>query len=200
MCRLCIVVFCFCVSLILVVCSPADAQQLPPFFANNDSDGDGVVTKDEFKGPPQRFRTIDANGDGRVDIEEFKTFQAKARGAGPRTAGGGKPFLNEEQLRLLMTGTEISHVSPRSNSNVRLEFREGGVAGGVIGTSTLITGRWWITEKGTICFAVQQLGDDLCFFLVKNGDRLKRYNPRKEPQKGEDWIIVSPGPQAHLVP
>ena len=39
-------------------------------FERLDANNDGVITKDEFKGPEQAFARMDANGDGKVTQEE----------------------------------------------------------------------------------------------------------------------------------
>jgi Ca2+-binding EF-hand superfamily protein len=54
-------------------------------FGELDRNGDGKVTKDEFKGPEPLFARIDADGDGSISKEEAAKFQP-AQGAG---AGGG---------------------------------------------------------------------------------------------------------------
>jgi hypothetical protein len=41
-------------------------------IANGDRDGDGRLARDEFRGPPQKFRMLDADGDGFVTREEIE--------------------------------------------------------------------------------------------------------------------------------
>ncbi len=52
-----------------------------------DRDGDGRLSWQEFRGPPQRFGLIDSDGDGFVTKEEFSTAPLR-RGGGPVGAGG----------------------------------------------------------------------------------------------------------------
>ena len=61
---------------------PGGAEALKRMDAN----GDGVISKDEFRGPEQMFARLDANGDGQVDEQE-----AKQAGRGRGQAGG--PFM-----------------------------------------------------------------------------------------------------------
>jgi len=42
------------------------------FSARHDTNRDGKVEQDEFKGAPQFFRWLDQNGDGAVTAEEFQ--------------------------------------------------------------------------------------------------------------------------------
>jgi Ca2+-binding EF-hand superfamily protein len=48
----------------------ANAPRGPRWFRAMDRNGDGVVTPDEFVGPPELFRTLDADGDGVISPEE----------------------------------------------------------------------------------------------------------------------------------
>lgn len=52
-------------------------------FDRMDANNDGVVTRDEYFGPPARFDQIDANGDGRIDREEMKRAWNKVRATRP---------------------------------------------------------------------------------------------------------------------
>jgi len=42
-----------------------------------DSDGDGVLSEDEWKGPPQAFSRIDSNGDGKLTKNELEKAHQK---------------------------------------------------------------------------------------------------------------------------
>ena len=47
------------------------------FFRTIDKNGDGKVSQDEFRGPPQRFKLIDSDNDGFVTKEEFSSFRER---------------------------------------------------------------------------------------------------------------------------
>lgn len=61
---------------LVVAAATADAQGRDPrrAVANNDANGDGRVSRDEWKGPPARFGLIDKNKDGFLTAEEFAQF------------------------------------------------------------------------------------------------------------------------------
>ena len=60
--------------------APAHAQSRAEMMLKNaDADGDGRISRSEWKGPPQRFDYFDADGDGYVTLEEI---QAGLRGGG----------------------------------------------------------------------------------------------------------------------
>ncbi len=44
------------------------------FAEHNDTNNDGVITQDEFKGNPNLFKWIDRNRDGKITREEFISF------------------------------------------------------------------------------------------------------------------------------
>jgi hypothetical protein len=63
---------------------PLDEVGLPPkrlgksgkhggvrFFARMDTDGDGGISTEEFRGTAERFAEVDTNGDGRIEATEF---------------------------------------------------------------------------------------------------------------------------------
>ncbi len=64
--------------------APVDEVGLPPkrlgksgkhggvrFFARMDTDGDGGISAEEFRGTAERFAEVDTNGDGRIEATEF---------------------------------------------------------------------------------------------------------------------------------
>ncbi len=65
--------------------------RLMEMFKRQDVNGDGVVTADEFMGPPDRFEMLDANGDGAVDRKELKKVMKRAKkGHGGKKGRAGK--------------------------------------------------------------------------------------------------------------
>jgi acetyl esterase/lipase len=57
------------------------------FSTRHDTNKDGEVERDEFKGAPQWFRWLDQNGDGIVTAEEF---QKRTQRDGRQQPGGGR--------------------------------------------------------------------------------------------------------------
>lgn len=57
------------------------------FSTRHDTNEDGKVERDEFKGAPQWFRWLDQNGDGAVTAEEF---QKRTQRDGRQRPGGGR--------------------------------------------------------------------------------------------------------------
>lgn len=59
-----------------------------------DTDGDGRISRQEWRGPPPRFDQIDANRDSYITLEELRASRAGAPAAAegpPRGAGGQAP-------------------------------------------------------------------------------------------------------------
>ncbi len=52
------------------------------FFDRIDTDGNGTISKEEFRGPAERFDRIDADGNGAITPEEFGNA-GRREGAGP---------------------------------------------------------------------------------------------------------------------
>lgn len=51
---------------------PAGRQGPPPKFEDMDTNGDGVLSEDEVKGPlAEQFDTLDADGDGYLSEDEM---------------------------------------------------------------------------------------------------------------------------------
>lgn len=58
------------------------------FFDDFDSDGDGVVTQEEFTGPEGHFDNLDTDGSGSIDADEGPTGPPEEpSGDGPRDGG-----------------------------------------------------------------------------------------------------------------
>ena len=70
------------------VSEPADQPSLEDRFNQEDQDGDGRVSQDEFSGPSEHFGDIDQNGDGYIDSDETPPGP---RGGGPAGQSGGGP-------------------------------------------------------------------------------------------------------------
>ncbi len=59
---------------------PPGDRPAPPSFSDMDTNGDGVLTEDELKGPMQKdFSQIDADGDGSITESELNTFMSSHR-------------------------------------------------------------------------------------------------------------------------
>jgi len=59
-------------ALSLVIIPSVMAQDAPPsdFITHWDADGDGMVSADEFTGPPENFTDLDTNGNGFIEAAE----------------------------------------------------------------------------------------------------------------------------------
>lgn len=71
----------------------APAERLQRMLQHFDTDKDGILTKEEFKGDQERFKRMDANGDGKVDAKEMEAIKERMKQfGGPRPGGrGGRP-------------------------------------------------------------------------------------------------------------
>lgn len=66
-------------------------------FAAMDTNKDGAITREEFKGPrPENFDKMDANKDGKLTREEMSEYM-KARMAERQQGGGKKPDAQSSQ-------------------------------------------------------------------------------------------------------
>ena len=65
----------------------------PPevMIQNQDKDGDGLISRDEWRGPPQNFDNIDKDGDGFLSLEELK---GRKQAGAPAKSGGGPPAIS----------------------------------------------------------------------------------------------------------
>ena len=61
-----------------------------------DVNGDGVVSSDEWRGPPQAFQHLDGNGDGSITKEEFQQARQQRRA---RMGQGGQGMMGRGGMR-----------------------------------------------------------------------------------------------------
>jgi len=59
------------------------------FIERHDADGDGQVTRQEFRGADAAFRRLDANNDGVVTTGDFEAQPGQGRGEGGQRRGMG---------------------------------------------------------------------------------------------------------------
>jgi len=95
----------------------------PPRFEDMDSDGDGAISKEEFRGPDRFFDRLDENSDGKVSEEEIESmrerFGRRGRDGGPGGPGGFDPaqmqerFLEMYKNVLEVTDEEWQVIEPR---------------------------------------------------------------------------------------
>lgn len=88
----------FCLSSALLLLMPVQAEEtlqedVKPekekkgFLQKFDSDGDGKVSKDEFKDSMgKRFQHMDSDHNGTISIEEFQQYRQQQRGIDPNKA------------------------------------------------------------------------------------------------------------------
>jgi hypothetical protein len=76
-----------------------------------DADGDGRISKSEFRGPPQQFSILDSDADGYLSKEELTAFLQRVGGGGPKgaPARGGSPLAAwYEKLPVILTHTHFN--------------------------------------------------------------------------------------------
>jgi Ca2+-binding EF-hand superfamily protein len=59
--------------------SPGPKVAGPRRLAAMDTDGDGIIKRAEFKGPPQLFNRLDANQDGLLEAQELERADARVK-------------------------------------------------------------------------------------------------------------------------
>ena len=96
----------------------SQAGGVPPVIQRHDRDGDGRVSRDEFRGPPQAFQSMDRNGDGYLTVDEFRGGKRGQRG-GRQSSGqrdqqkkGRQPRQPDENGRQDTVSTSSPRTGP----------------------------------------------------------------------------------------
>ncbi|KPK22148.1 MAG: hypothetical protein AMK69_20385, partial [Nitrospira bacterium SG8_3] len=88
-------IFIFAACILFI--APAEAQKTPEkIMRNSDLDGDGRISRDEWRGKPRGFNRFDTNGDGYLTLEELRAGLAAVRGqrTQPETQQAGRAELS----------------------------------------------------------------------------------------------------------
>lgn len=80
-------------------------------FKDVDSNGDGVITKQEAEKQHLKFSSLDKNGDGKVDQAEFSQYQTSRKHGTGAAPGAGQDTVIEEGV-----GAGV-HEKPNSGGN-----------------------------------------------------------------------------------
>jgi len=90
-------------ALILALMSAAVAQEVVgprgltarQIVGNLDRDGDRRISRDEFRGPPQRFSAIDGDDDGFLTAAELEAFwRSQAQSPAPAAGSANRPWID----------------------------------------------------------------------------------------------------------
>jgi len=65
-------------------------KRIQRFFEHMDADGDGKISKDEFRGRPEMFDRRDSDGDGFITLDEFKKTMRRPENMGGAGGMGGR--------------------------------------------------------------------------------------------------------------
>ena len=99
----------------LAQATPKPQPKTPEEFAElaiqeNDKDGDGKISREEFSGPAEAFKTMDANGDGFVTKEELvvgiKKMQEEQQKAQQKANEAAITARIEKQAKSMMEQTD----------------------------------------------------------------------------------------------
>ncbi len=146
----------------------------------------------EARGPAWTIVTA-GPGVARVGTPAGPPIGGRAGKADREAPDIAKAYVRGPALRALVSGTTVSHVSPRSGSAVRMTWRPDGRVDAATPKRTL-NGRWRIEGDSVFCLELEVLpGGSACLHLVRRGNRIERYSRRHRRLKGEDWVIVTPG-------
>ena len=104
---------------------PADREaDAKAILERNDSDGDGVVTKDESRPVVEcAFDTIDTNGDGRLDLSEIRNSNLRTRTTPPgggRVGGGGLTPARAREIQLQLSAGAATFLQAEVVRGLRL--------------------------------------------------------------------------------
>lgn len=108
------------------------------FFQRMDQNGDGAVTRDEFRGPDDAFARMDSDGDGKATLEEFNSNMRNRRGGDDGQTDWRARGLSMWKDRLGATDEEWTVLEPRLQNVMEIRaslnqspgFRRGGFGGG----------------------------------------------------------------------
>ncbi len=112
-------------------------------------------------------------------------------------------FLNDKQIVMLLSGTQISHEPPKGRGEARLLFQESGYIRFTAPNGTTGKGKWRITGSQVVC--VEGIGiagqKAFCIKIRRKGKEIWHYMPQTgEKLQIAPWVIRKPGPNAGLVP
>ncbi len=115
----------------------------------------------------------------------------------------GQSFLGKKQIRMLLIGTEVSHIPPGGNASAFLLFKPDGEVRIRLPKGQTGRGSWRIKGPGVLCMKnIGAKGDkNFCVRLRREGNRIHHYVPKTGKRLNvQPWIIVHPGPKADRVP
>ena len=142
-------------------------------------------------------------GVGRVGVAAGPPVGQRGRGRGQGRGDKNAPdfakdYVTGPKLRALVSGTTVSHISPRSGHAIRMTWnRDGSVVAS--GAKNTRNGTWSI-ERGQRAFCLDMpmyRRGKTCMFLIRRGTHIERYTRRHRRMKGADWVIVELGPDAN---
>ncbi|HSR71049.1 MAG TPA: hypothetical protein VLL72_01590, partial [Kiloniellales bacterium] len=97
-----------------------DAQALGPAATvrRMDRDGDGRISREEFRGPAGRFARLDADNDGFVTEDEISAFRTQRSGTEPSNRAPGPLAAWYRNLPVVLTHTHFNVVTERRRDAV----------------------------------------------------------------------------------
>lgn len=132
-----------------------------------DKNKDRQISRNEFRGPPKRFKFLDTDGDGAISKDELEAGFGKPRARknappknpGQRLAarGQGRPenrkkFLSESEIRKTVIGNTLNFNAPLNGKNMFVYFAaDGSVLFKVVGGGKIIRKNWFINEMSMLC-------------------------------------------------